>query len=335
MHPKLKKTLQYSFFLALGIALTIWQYNKMTADEKTKFLDAIKSAHYIYLLPVIAMSLISHFSRAIRWRYLIQSLGYKAKLTNTFATVMIGYLVNTLLPRAGEVAKCGLLGKKEKIPSEKLLGTIIVERAIDIACYFLLIIITFILQFSRISGFIEEKYDKALATQKMNPFVKYSIIILAFILLIYLLKWLYKKYKDNKVFAKLNGLMVGVKEGFSSINKLQQKKAFWAHTFLIWAMYLLQIYVGFKAMSFTQHLGIDAACVILTIGTLAMILTPGGMGAFPLGVAEVLLLFNIPIEKGNAFGWVIWGVSTSIILVVGIISTIWFERNKNKESYAV
>jgi glycosyltransferase 2 family protein len=328
MHPKLKKILQYSFFLSLGIALTLWQYQKMTEDEKNKFVDAIKNAQYIYLVPVIIMSLLSHYSRAIRWRYLIQSLGYKVKLNNTFATVMIGYLVNTLVPRAGEVAKCGLLGKRENIPPEKLLGTIIVERTIDLASYAVLIVITIALQFSTISGFLSDKYNKAVASNAMNPFVKLAIFALAVIIIILLFKYLYKKLKPNLLFSKLNKLMLGVKEGFSSINKLQNKLAFWLHTIFIWLMYLLQIYVGFKAMSFTANLGIDAACAILTIGTLAMILTPGGMGAFPFGVAEVLLLFAIPIEKGNAFGWVIWGVSTSIILVVGVICVVIFEKNK-------
>ncbi len=335
MHPKLKKILQYSFFLLLGIALTVWQYKKMTVEEKDKFVGAIKNAQYLYLVPVVLMSLLSHYSRAIRWRFLIQSLGHKVKLSNTFATVMIGYLVNTLLPRAGEVAKCGLLGKREKIAPEKLLGTIIVERTIDLASYAVLIIITIALQFSRISGFLQEKYAQAINDNKINPFLKIAIIIAIIIGAFYIFKMLYKKFKNNIVFEKINNVLLGVKEGFSSINKLQNKKAFWAHTIFIWLMYLLQIYVGFKAMDFTANLGIDAACAILTIGTLAMIVTPGGMGAFPFGVAEVLLLFAIPLEKGNAFGWVIWGVSTSIIIVVGIICTIWFEKNKKIENDAM
>ncbi len=332
MSPKLKKAIQYGFFFAIGIGLMIWQYQKMSEAEKDTFVESIKSASLLYLFPVIIMALISHWSRAIRWRYLIQSMGYKAKIGNTFAAVMIGYLVNTLVPRAGEIAKCTLLGKREKIPADKLLGTIIIERAIDMACYILLIMITILLQYNRIKSFVAEKFDQSVRTSSIHPGIKISIIIAVLILVTLLFKWLYKKNKSNKIFTKINSTLLGLKEGVSSIKKLEYKKAFWLHTILIWSMYLLQIYVGFQAMLFTKNLGIDAATAILTMGTLAMILTPGGIGAFPVAVGEVLVLFGNTEPQGLAFGWVIWGVSTCITVVVGAACAIWFEKSKTKEN---
>jgi glycosyltransferase 2 family protein len=323
MHPKLKKTLQYGLFLGLGIFLTVWQYNKMTVIEKQSFVASIKSANYIYIFPIVIMAILSHFSRAIRWRYLIKPLGYNPTLAGSFATVMIGYLVNTL--------KCTLLGRKEKIPVDKLIGTILVERAIDLGCYVVLILITIALQYNIIGNFVVEMYDKAIRESNIHPVLKLGIIIVMLVIIFFIFKTLYKRFKKNSFFKKINSALEGVKDGFQSIKKLQRKKEFWFHTFFIWLMYLLQIYIGFKAMSFTSHLGIDVACAILTMGTLAMILTPGGMGTFPLAVAEVLLLFKIAIENGTAFGWVIWGVSTTIIIVTGIICTIWFEYLKRKQ----
>jgi glycosyltransferase 2 family protein len=331
MSPKLKKYLQYSVFFAIGISLMVWQFQKMSAEEKDTFTKSVQSAKLVYLIPIVIMSLLSHWSRAYRWRFLIEPMGYQVKQSNAFATVMIGYLVNTLLPRAGEVAKCGLLGKREKIPTEKLIGTIIIERAIDLVCYAILIVITIILQYNRIKNFVQEKYQTALANSAIHPGIKYSLILASIIGLVFLFKWLYKKNRNFKIFAKINNSIQGLSEGMQSIKKLRNPKAFWLHTLLIWTMYLLQIYVGFSAMEFTKGYGLDAAAAILTMGTLAMILTPGGIGAFPVAVAEVLLLFGASLPLGSAFGWVIWGVSTAIVIIVGILCAVWFEKNKLKQ----
>ncbi len=330
MNSTLKKLLQYGFFLGLGILLIYWQYNKMSASDKDSFVQSIRNTKYVYLIPVILLAITSHVSRAIRWRYLIQPLAHKPKLSNAFATVMIGYLVNSLAPRAGEVAKCGLLGKREKISFEKLIGTILVERAIDLLCYAVIIITTIILQYSNLKALLLSLYNKALTNSAMHPLLKLTIYIVIILGFLFLIRFLLRKYKDNKLLKKISTSIGDVKAGFQSIKQLQEKKAFWIHTTVIWLCYLAQIYVGFKAMDFTSHLGVDAAFAVLTLGTLAMIVTPGGIGSFPIAVAEVLLVYSIAFNNANAFGWIMWGASTSIIVVLGILCFIWFEYTKPK-----
>lgn len=330
MHPILKKFLKYGIFLGLGFFLTYWQYNSMTEEDKAFFVKSIKEAAYVYIVPIVVLALLSHLSRAIRWRYLMEPMGYQPLLNNTFATVMIGYLVNTLAPRAGEVAKCTLLSKKEKIPFEKLLGTILIERAIDLFCYFLVIIITILLQYEKIKGLILSIYQKAIEKGGMHPLLKMSLYVILVFVLFFFVKWLIKKYRNINFFKKFENVLSGIKDGFQSIKKLKRKKLFWAHTLLIWSCYLLQIYIGFRAMSFTSHLGFDAAFAVLSLGTLAMILTPGGIGSFPIAVAQVLVVYNISNAAAESFGWVIWGVSTSIIVITGIVCYIWFEVKKQK-----
>ncbi len=332
MHKTVKQIFQYSFFLGIGIFLTYWQYNKMTVLQKDFFVESIKTANYIYLIPVFIMAIISHISRSIRWQYLMKPMGATPKLSNTFATVMIGYLVNSLVPRAGEIAKCTLLGKKEDKPVDKLIGTVLIERAIDLLCYAAVIIITVILQFDRIKVIATKLYTTALEKEGMHPLLKATIYIIVIVLLILFIKWLINKFKKNTIIQKIKKVLLGVKDGFQSIKKLENKKYFWLHTAIIWICYLMQIYVGFKAMVFTQHLGVDAAFAVLTMGTLAMIVTPGGIGSFPIAVATVLAVYNIDEIAAESFGWVMWGATTSIILVVGLISFIWFEFNKNKKN---
>jgi glycosyltransferase 2 family protein len=332
MHKTVKQLLQYSFFLGIGVFLTYWQYNKMTAVQKDFFVDSIKTANYIYLIPVFIMAIISHISRSIRWRYLMKPMGCTPKLSDTFAIVMIGYLVNSLVPRAGEIAKCTLLGKKEDKPVDKLIGTVLIERAIDLLCYAAVIIVTVILQFDRIKVIATKLFTTALEKGGMHPLLKTFLYIIGIILIIMVIKWLIHKFRANIIIQKIKKILLGVKDGFQSIKKLENKKYFWFHTIIIWVCYLMQIFVGFKAMSFTQHLGIDAAFAVLTMGTLAMIVTPGGIGSFPIAVATVLAVYNIDEIAAESFGWVMWGATTSIILVVGIISFIWFEINKNKKN---
>lgn len=335
MLQKIITAFKYSFFLALGIFLTYWQYSKMTVEQKQFFASSIQNTNYFYLLPVLFLAISSHICRSIRWQYLIKPLGFTPKLQYTFATVMIGYLVNSLVPRAGEIAKCTLLGKKEKIPVDKLIGTILVERAIDLLCYAAVIIITILLQYQRIKIFMASLYHKAVDDGGMNPLVKIGLYLLGIVTIIYCINYLAKRYSNNLVLRKIKGLLNGVKDGFNTIKLLENKKQFWLQTALIWFCYLMQIYIGFKAMQFTAELGIDAAFAVLSLGTLAMIVTPGGIGSFPYAVAQVILLYNISEIAAESFGWVMWGATTTIIVVIGLFSFLWFlyHTNKKKTTY--
>ena len=133
------------------------------------------------------------------------------------------------------------------------------------------------------------------------------------------LKILVNKYPGNKIILAINNFIKGIGEGFIAIRSLKKRNQFIAHTLFIWAMYLLQIYVGFKAMEHTAGLDLRAACSVLVLATFSMILTPNGIGLFPIFIMQTLILYGINSDYGMAFGWLIWGVSTCIILIVGFI----------------
>ena len=147
---KILSVLKYLFFLGIGFFLVWWQFDKMTASQKIQFRESLQHANYWLLLPVIVMALLSHFSRAVRWKILIEPMGYRPKTSNAFYSVMIGYLANTFFPRAGELLKCSMMSKYEKIPLNKLVGTILLERAFDLVCYFVLVIITILSRSGRL-----------------------------------------------------------------------------------------------------------------------------------------------------------------------------------------
>lgn len=317
MKNKLLSVFKYIFFLGLGFFLVWWQFDKMTAIQKSQFGESLQHANYWLLIPVIIMAILSHFSRAVRWKILIEPMGYKPSTANTFYTVMTGYLVNTFVPRAGEVLKCTLLSRYEKIPFNKLIGTILVERAFDLVCYIIFIIITILIQITHVSAFVKEKFSQMAADNNGLP-VWGKLLIAAGIVLLFILflKWLFKRYAHHPHIISVKGFHIGLKEGFSAIARLKNRGWFIFHTFFIWTMYLFEIYIGFSALTATSHLGIVEACSVLSLATLGMIVSPGGIGAFPLAVQEVLLIYNV---DNVSFGWLIWGVSTAIILVGGLI----------------
>lgn len=329
MKKRILSVLQYTIFLGIGIFLTWWQLSKMTPVQRIQFKESLENAHYIILIPVFIITILGHVSRAIRWKILIEPMGYQPKTSNTFYAVMCGYLGNLFLPRAGEILRCTLLGRYEKIPVTKLFGTILLERVFDLFCYFLVIVITILIQVETVSDFIKTKIEQITTFKQSTSIWIVILILLLLVILFFLLaRWILRRYKEHRYIVKLKGLHIGLKEGFTTIIHLKKRKKFIAHTIFIWSTYLFEIYIGFWALSATSSLGIGAAFSVLSLATLAMIVSPGGLGAFPVAVQQVLLIYNV---DNISFGWLMWGVATAIIIVVGIISFQLFTfQNKNK-----
>ena len=337
MGKKIATILQYIFFLGGGILLIWWQFHNMTPGQVIKFKLAISNANYKMFIPVIFMSLASHVSRSVRWKILIAPMGYRPSLFNTFGVIMVGYLANSFVPRLGEILKCTLLGKYEKIPPQKLIGTIVVERVFDFVCYLIFILITILIQFKLVGDFVKDEMTKIINnTNGISFWTNIIIGLISIFILIFLIRSLIKKYKSSILILRLKNFISGLKEGIASIKKLQNRGWFLFHTFFIWSMYLMQIYVGFSAIQEVSQLGLNAACSVLTLATLAMIITPGGIGTFPTAVFLVLSLYNIDQSTGEAFGWIMWGATTFIILFFGSLSlAVLFFVNRKKQQTAV
>ena len=331
MRKKIFAVLKYLFFLGIGIFLMWWQLSKMTPIQRIQFKDSLQHANYVVLIPIIIMALLSHLSRAMRWKILIEPMGYHPTTANTFYSTLCGYFANTFIPRAGEVLRCTLLGRYEKIPVTKLIGTILIERVFDLFCYFILIVFTILLQLQTVSNFVKKKMLEISTQQNVLPLWAKALALIVFILIVFsFLKWLFKKHEKHRHIIRLKGIHVGLKEGFSSIMHLKKRRLFLLHTFFIWAIYLLEIYVGFYALSATEGLGFAAAFSVLSLATLAMIVAPGGIGAFPVAIQQVLLIYKI---DNISFGWLMWGATTGIVVVAGFISfglLIYTNKRRNE-----
>ena len=333
MVKKILSSLQYIIFLGGGLLLVWWQLRGMTPAEKTEFNTAFREADYLLVIPVILMNLLSHLSRSMRWKLLMEPLGYYPKLKNVFGVTMVGYLANAAVPRLGEVLKCTLLARYEHLKSDKLIGTILIERAFDLFTYILFILFTVFIQLNVVGSYTADKMQKLAHSGSVPIWVKALVFFGSIFLIIVFVKKLLSYYPENKTFNKIKAFGSGIAKGFTAVKNLKKRREFIIHTVFIWTMYLLQIYLGFKAMDGTAHLGIKAACSVLSLSTLAMIVTPGGIGTFPFFVMETLGIYGITLSQGKAFGWLIWGVSTGIIISAGVISLLLLPYlNKKKDA---
>lgn len=333
MRRKILSSLHYIIFLGAGLLLVWWQLREMTTGEKTEFNIAFKNADYLILVPVIVMNLLSHFTRAVRWRLLMKPLGYFPKLKNVFGATMVGYLANAAVPRLGEVLKCTMLAKQEDLKTDKLIGTVLIERTFDFCTYLLFIVITVFIQLDVVGSYVNEKLQLLTSGGKVPLGIKIFFVLCVLAAMILIIKKIFSLYPDNAVLNKIRSFISGIFEGFSAIKNLKERKTFLVLTAFMWTLYLMQIFIGFKAMDGTAHLGIKAACAVLSLSTLAMIVTPGGIGAFPFFVMETLLIYGISSPQGKAFGWLMWGVSTLIFITAGLLSLVLFlYLNKKKNA---
>lgn len=313
-----KKTLltiiQYVIFLGLGIGIIYWMFSKMTAEQIDIMLDSIKQTRLWYLLPIFIVGFFSHYFRALRWKLMLEPMDIRPTTTNTFFAVMIGYITNLVLPRAGEVAKCTVLARYEKVPADKMIGTIVAERAFDVVCLGLITLLAFVLEADVIGNMLNSTFGGV-----ANNTSLIILLLLAGLAGIASLVFVYIRYKESKIGKFIGGLAQGV----MSILQLKKRGLFLLYTILIWAMYWFSVVLGFWAMPATEHLTLSIALVVLIVGSVGIIATPGGIGAYPALVASALSVYNVDANThGQAFGWVSWSVQMGIIVILGVLSII-------------
>lgn len=321
MKKRIFTALQYLLFLGFGIFLVWWSIHKMDEKNWIECKEAMKSARYTLFIPVFFILIASHISRAIRWKILMKPMGYHPTLLNTFFAVMIGYLANVAVPRLGEVLKCTILGKYEQVPPDKLVGTILVERAVDVLSLLLIFLIAIVTQAGIISEYAKATIQKNFLSGGTNALlINLSIFAAIVISSYFVFKWLFKKYSESRLVVKIKNIFLGVKTGVASIKNLENKWAFIFHSAFIWSCYLGGTFLGFYATQGTNILPFAAVFPVLAFASIGMIITPGGIGTYPHFIMEVMVLYQI--DKGIAYanGTLQWVAQFLIILVVGFTS---------------
>lgn len=312
----IKKILKIILPLVLGGLLVWYSISKISIEI---LIDYFKEANYTWIFLGLFFGVLSHLSRAYRWKFMLDPLGFKPKFTNSVLAVLVGYLVNLAVPRAGEVSRALVLKNYEEIPFEKGFGTIVAERIADLIMMLCIILITLFVQFD----FIYE-----LLTKNFNPtkiIIGLAILIIAF----YILTSIIKKAKSGFL-LKIKTFVSGLIEGVTSIFKMKKKWAFIFHTLFIWAMYVAMFWATIPAIE-----GLEVPLGGILIGFIAggfsIAATNGGIGLYPIAVAGSLALFDIPAEPATAFGWIMWTAQTAMIIVFGGLAFLFLPiYNKDK-----
>lgn len=336
MSPKLKNVIRFTVFLGIGIFF-IWIFlRNLTPEQKKEIVQSMGDANYWWIGLAIPLGILSHYVRAIRWKMLIETMGYKPGNTNMFFAVITGYFANLALPRLGEVSRCTVLANYENVPFNKSFGTVITERAFDLIIFVVLFFFNVALQAERLSGYINEKIYKPLQA-KLHLSYDLSgtllIIVISFIVIFSLIFIVFRKQiTSNKLYLKIKHMVLGFLEGMKSLIKVKNLWLFAFYSFSIWALYLLMAYIVFFSMPGSSGLGIDAGFAVLVFGSVGFMVVQGGIGIYPAIVAETLVLYGVASVQGYALGWLIWTSQNLTIVLVGIISLILLPILNNRKN---
>ncbi len=334
MNKKATNIFKYIIFLGIGVFLVWWSLHKIPDNKWSEFKTALVTANFWLLIPVFFILTTSHILRAIRWNTLMKPMGYQPRIVNTFFAVMIGYLANLAVPRLGEVLKCTLLSKYENVPAEKLVGTIVIERAVDVVCLVVVFISAFALQYELIGEFGKQLLSSLFSNNSGNfSWTKVGIAIGVIAAIILFIKVWFKIFSHLKIVIALEKIFKGIWEGLTSIRNVQQKGLFLFCTVGIWVLYIAGTWVGLCATQNTAHLGFGAALSALAFASIGMIITPGGIGAYAIFLAKVLEKNDIPYEIGLANGTLQWFAQFLIVVIMGFISVGLLPWYNKKQSF--
>jgi len=313
----------------------IWLSLKSVAPYKNDVINAFKGANYVWVIISLVISMFSHFLRAYRWNYLLNPLGHKVGLLNSNCYVLVCYFANYGIPRMGEISRCTLAAKYDKVPFEVALGTVITERIVDTLVFVIISVLTLFLQFSNLIG-MANKYIFDPAAAKLNNLAQdpVKLIIIIAVVVILLAGFLFfRKRMANLFRGKFGNIIKGFGEGIGSIRKMEKPFMFVLLSFLIWASYFYSLYFCFLALKGTEGLGQSEALTLLLFGTFAVIFSPGGLGVYPV-IFQAILVSTYAIDEVSAFAlpWLSWGSQFVLLVVLGVISLIVLpiiNRNKN------
>jgi len=317
--------------LGLGVFLIWFMLNQLSDKEKNDLQNSLFQANYVYLILSFLFGFLSHVSRAIRWNYMFEPFGKKISFWNSYNSIMAGYFINLLAPRAGEPARAGFLSKNEDISFERSFGTIVAERVIDLFMLGSIFLITLFFLREKVDAFqnlLDQVKDQiSPGNTHWFSYVFYVLIGLVFAAVVYSLF-------NAKLRKKIKGILFGMWEGLKTIFTLKKKWAYIGHTLFIWAMYLAMFGICYPALEATKDLPIESMLTGFVAGATGIVLVQGGLGVYPILVGIAITLYlgssaeNLINLDGYALGWLIWIPQTVLVIILGILSLISLQYKK-------
>ena len=323
MNKKTSKTLWYVVFLALGVALLWFSFRNI---DLSQLWTDIKSAKYSWMLLSLACLAISLYFRALRWNIQIEALGYKTRASSTYGAVLIAYLANCIFPRLGEVVRCSVLKRKENIPFDKTLGSVISERIIDLLVLFTLAFLVIVFQWKLLGSLITSWMMPLVNKLINNVLLGIIVIVVGIVFIVFLIKLI----KRNK---KIASLWHGFIDGIKSVITMKHKWRFVLYTLGVWGFYVIMTWLPFYMLPETSNLGVVEAITLLGIATLGFVApVPGGIGTYHF-IAITLLsgFYGISEQVAGSFAAINHGSQMIFYLITGILAYVvmfFFDKRK-------
>ena len=329
----LKDILKLILFLGLGIFF-IWLSIKDLSKEDIQMIfssmSLVNNPHgWLFITLSVIAIVAADLIRAARAELLLKSINYKPRVSMMFYSVMVCYIANLALPRLGEILRCTFLQRYENIPFQKTLGTVILERAVDLVCWLFLLVIALLLNNGLLSQLVVDQstgttLQEWFAQKGLSYVGNYLIyaIILFVVLLIVLVRVTRNWWQQKPALVKIADFFKGIWRGFVSIKDIPNPWHFVFWTVAMWISYFLGVYLFFHALPYLQDIGPGAAFSVLVFGTIAFIISQGGLGAYPLITAGIVMLYGISYTQGLAAGWIGWILQTAVSLVLGLFSLV-------------
>lgn len=321
--------------MALGLGLLYLAFRGVDTDN---LIEDLKNAKYLYVVISVILGYLAYIVRAYRWILLIEPLNYKPRLKNVYHAVVLGYFANFAFPRIGEVARCGVLSKSDKIPMDSLIGTVIIERTIDFLTLITLVIVLFVAKFSVFGDFITKNIFRPIYKKAFQfvdfPVIYWILIAGIFLILIILFFRFRKKAGKLGLFIKLKRILQGLLTGIKTIVRLRSRRKFILSTILIWILYYFMTYILVFSIEATQHLKLIDGLFLLVIGGIGMSLpVQGGIGAFHWIISKGMGIYGISKTEGLVFATLAHEAQAIFLIIVGLISLFIFYFSLNKKRF--
>ncbi len=299
--------------ISLSLAVVVFYFSMRHLDW-SELLDQLKNVEYSWVIASMVMSLLAHYFRAYRWNILIKPIGYAPNAFRTTLSVIVGYLANLVLPRLGEVVRCGVLNRTDKVPVSSSFGTVVIDRLFDLVVLLLLIAVATLLDFDRYSTFLTDVVFGKLSLSPLFFGVAVAVLILGLVA-----SYLIYRYTNLK--EKLGGFVKMVLDGIFSFGSIDNKLGFVLSTIGIWVIYFLMSYIIVFSIDETSHLGFSAGLAIIIAGGIGMSMpVQGGIGTYHLFVSAILIPFGIEGEIGWALAILLHSSQILSMIVFGVIA---------------
>ena len=327
MKKQLGNILKLVISLGVGVGIVYWFVGQMSEKDKEDVLAYVKKANYLWVVAPLVLGLVSNFFRAQRWRLLLRPLGYNPGMFNTYFSVMIMYFLNLFFPRLGEVSRCGVLSRYENVPLDKAIGTMVLERVVDVLCLGIIVLVLITTQAEKFWKLYEKSktgFGDIIAKYQINPTTKYGIYAGVLLLIVGFIAYKVSKQGVKPMLNELKARATGLIDGIISIKDIGNPLEFLFHTLMIWVCYFLMSYLGFFMFAETAGLPAVTALMCLAFSAIAYSLTPGGLGLFPIFMQMILVVYGIS-ETSSApisYGLVQWSAQTASVLVGGALSLL-------------